>query len=154
MVTAVTLTRRRHPFEGRSLRVLGSRRRAGAVELLVVLPDGSKTLIPAEWTDLDPARAAAEPAVGSLADLLAAVALLSALSARIGSGQEQAARQSPCKEDNRAACAAQSAAGPGSGATPAAFGPASRPTGRGGNRHAGQSDRPGRRPNADGGGRG
>jgi len=31
---------------------------------------------------------------------------------------EQAARKSPCKEDDRAACSAQSAAGPGSGATP------------------------------------
>ena len=40
-VTAVTLTRRRHPFEGRSLPVLGSMRRHGAAELLVVLPDGS-----------------------------------------------------------------------------------------------------------------
>ena len=33
-------------------------------------------------------------------------------------GREQAARKSPCKEDNRAACPAQSAAGSGSGATP------------------------------------
>ena len=52
-VTAVTLTRRRHPFEGRSLQVLGSMRRHGAAELLVVLPDGSKRLIPAAWTDLE-----------------------------------------------------------------------------------------------------
>src|SRR5262249_17557496 len=148
------VTRRRHSCEGRSLRVLGSRRRNGAVELLVVLPDGSKTLIPAGWTDLDPARAGAETAVGSLADLLAAVALVSALSARIGSRQEQAARQSPCKEDNRAACAAQSAAGPGSGATPAALAPAPRHAGRGGSRDAGRPDRPGRRPNAAGGGQG
>ena len=51
-VTAVTLTRPRHPFEGRSLRVLGSMRRHGVRELLVVLPDGSKRLIPAAWTDL------------------------------------------------------------------------------------------------------
>ncbi len=51
-VTAVTLTRRRHPLEGRSLQVLGSMRRHGAAELLVVLPDGSKRLIPAAWTDL------------------------------------------------------------------------------------------------------
>jgi hypothetical protein len=50
-VTAVTLTRRRHPFEGRSLQVLGSMRRHGVAELLVVLPDGSKRLIPAAWTD-------------------------------------------------------------------------------------------------------
>ena len=49
----VTLTRARHPFEGRPLPVLGSMLRHGAMELLVVLPDGSKRLIPAAWTDLE-----------------------------------------------------------------------------------------------------
>ena len=52
-ITVVTLTRPRHPFEGRPLPVLGSMLRHGAMELLVVLPDGSKRLIPAAWTDLD-----------------------------------------------------------------------------------------------------
>ena len=51
----VRLTRPRHPFDGRQLPVLGSMRRHGAAELLVVLPDGSKRLIPAAWTDLGPA---------------------------------------------------------------------------------------------------
>ena len=51
-ITVVTLTRRQHPFEGRPLPVLGSMLRHGAMELLVVLPDGSKRLIPAAWTDL------------------------------------------------------------------------------------------------------
>ena len=46
----VRLTRPRHPFEGRQLPVLGSMRRHGAAELLVVLPDGSKRLIPAAWS--------------------------------------------------------------------------------------------------------
>ena len=32
--------------------MLGGMRRHGPLELLVVLPDGSKRLIPAEWTDL------------------------------------------------------------------------------------------------------
>ena len=49
----VRLTRPRHPFEGRQLPVLGSMLRHGAMELLVVLPDGSKRLIPAAWTDLE-----------------------------------------------------------------------------------------------------
>ena len=44
--------------------------------------------------------------------------LVSALSARDRQEREQAARQSPCEEDSHAACATQSAAGPGSGATP------------------------------------
>ena len=79
-VTAVTLTRRRHPFEGRSLQVLGRMRRHGAAELLVVLPDGSKRLIPAAWTDLEqPATAgtALRATLGSVADLLAASVLVS-----------------------------------------------------------------------------
>ena len=72
--------RRRHPFEGRVLPVLGGMRRRGVLELLVVLPDGSKALMPAGWTD----RSATEgvPAagtLGSLADLLHAVAVVAAL---------------------------------------------------------------------------
>jgi hypothetical protein len=121
-VTAVTLTRRRHPFEGRSLRVLGSMRRHGTAELLVVLPDGSKRLIPAAWTDLEsqPAGDSSDgpAALGAVADLLDLSVLVSGLSARSAGSAEQAARKSPCKEDDRAACSAQSAAGPGSGATP------------------------------------
>ena len=44
------ITRPRHPLDGRELRVLGGMRRHGRLELLLVLPDGSKRLIPAEWT--------------------------------------------------------------------------------------------------------
>jgi hypothetical protein len=114
---AVTLRRPRHPFDGRELPVLGSMRRHGALELLVVLPDGSRRLVPAAWTDLQPAPPGddADGTLGTVADLLDVSALISGLRAR---GGEQAARKSPCKEDNRAACSAQSAAGPGSGATP------------------------------------
>ena len=51
------ITRPRHPLQGKSLQVLGGMRRHGAVELLLVLPDGSKSLVPAAWTDADhPAR--------------------------------------------------------------------------------------------------
>jgi Family of unknown function (DUF5372) len=114
----VTLRRPRHPFDGRGLPVLGSMRRHGAAELLVVLPDGSKRLIPAAWTDLQPrpgnGDGAAAGTLGTVADLLDVSALISGLCARVA---EQAARKPPCKEDNRAACPAQSAAGPGSGAT-------------------------------------
>ena len=48
------ITRVRHPLQGRSLRVLGGMRRHGVVELLLVLPDGSKSLVPAAWTDAQP----------------------------------------------------------------------------------------------------
>ena len=122
----VRLTRPQHPFDGRQLPVLGSMRRHGAAELLVVLPDGSKRLIPAAWTDLESplARHGGDgPAtLGAVADLLGLSVLVSGLSARSAGSGEQAARKSPCKEDDRAACSAQSAAGPGSGATPALIG--------------------------------
>ena len=42
----VRLTRPRHPFEGRQLPVLGSMLRHGAMELLVVLPDGVQAADP------------------------------------------------------------------------------------------------------------
>jgi hypothetical protein len=45
-VTSVVITRRRHPLEGQSLRVLGRMRRHARLELLLVLPDGSKRALP------------------------------------------------------------------------------------------------------------
>jgi len=135
------ITRRRDPLEGHSLQVLGRLRRHGGLELLVVLPDGSKRLIPAAWTDLEAGSDDVEAAatLGALGDLLAACALVSVLSAR--ETDAQAARQSPCKEDHRAACAAQSDAGAGSGAIPDASRSASRTAGRRRDRAAGRSDR-------------
>src|SRR2546430_8985747 len=157
----VTITRPRHPLAGEPLRVLGSLRRHGRLELLLVLPDGSKSLVPAAWTSLgdEPGAeagddAAARATLGRLGDLLAACVLVSALSARCRDGREQAARQSPTKEDCRAACAAQSAAGPGSGATSDVAGPACRRArGRGG--HAAcRAERPAASPAPDGTGEG
>jgi len=49
--TAV-ITRARHPLAGRELRVLSGMRRHGRLELLLVLPDGSNSLILADWTAL------------------------------------------------------------------------------------------------------
>jgi hypothetical protein len=47
----VTITRRRHAFEGQALAVIGTMRRRDIHYLLTVLPDGSRSLIPASWTD-------------------------------------------------------------------------------------------------------
>jgi hypothetical protein len=157
----VTITRPRHPLAGKPLRMLGSLRRHGRLELLLVLPDGSKSLVPAAWTGRGEGDGvaggdvpAAAATLGRLGDLLAACVLVSALSARCQGGAEQAARQSPAKEDSRAACAAQSAAGPGSGATCDVAGPASRRA-RGRSGHdASRADRPGSSPGRDGTGRG
>jgi hypothetical protein len=140
------VTRHRDALEGQMLRVLGRLRRHGGAELLVVLADGSKRMIPAAWTDAAPAvgeDGADAATLGAVSDLLAACALVCGLSAR-GNGQgEQAARQSPVKEDNRAACPAQSAAGGGSGTSVDDVSPVRRPgRGHGGHR-AGPPDRRG-----------
>jgi hypothetical protein len=50
----VTIVRACHPFEGQSLAVLGAIHRHGRLYLLLILPDGSKSLIPADWTDVAP----------------------------------------------------------------------------------------------------
>lgn len=147
-MTAVTITRPRHPLEGRSLRVLGRMRRHGTDELLLELPDGSKSLVPAAWTDRDAADAGetgATATVGSLADLLAAVAVVATLLARISDDEGQAARQSPCKEDHRAAYPAQFATRPGASATTASARRASPVPGRDRDRAAGRPDRQDRR---------
>jgi hypothetical protein len=148
-----TVTRAHHPLEGQTLRVLGRMRRHGRLEWLLELADGSKRLIPVDWTDRgeDSAEdtgnvAEATGTLGSVEDLLAICGLVSALSTRAVEEREQAARQSPCKEDSRAACAAQSAAGPGSGATPDTAGPAPRRQRRGCDHAAGPPDRQGVRP--------
>jgi hypothetical protein len=99
----VTITRPRHPLQDRSLRVLGGMRRHGGMELLLELPDGSKRLIPAAWTDAEQVAdegGAGAATLGSLADLLRVCALIADL-------RGQAAGMSPCKEDSRAACPTQ-----------------------------------------------
>jgi hypothetical protein len=156
-VSTVRITRPRHPFEGRPLPVLGSMRRHGARELLVVLPDGSKRLIPASWTDAalpDGGQAGNGPGtLGTAADLLGLAVLVSVLCARSRDEREQAARNPPAREDNRAACPAQSAARPGSGATAGTDRPASGRQRRRGGHAAGSPDRQGARRDGSGGGR-
>jgi hypothetical protein len=148
MPDTVLVTRPRHPLEGRELRVLGGMHRHGRLELLLVLPDGSKRLIPAEHTSQHADGGGQDGGgsagtLGSVADLLAASALVSAFSAGNREEREQAARKPPAKEDNRAASAAQSAAGPGSGATPGPARPAPRIAGHSGDHAAGRPDRQG-----------
>ena len=49
--TEVMVTRHRDALEGQRLTVLGRSCRSGRAELLVLLPDGSKRVIPEAWTD-------------------------------------------------------------------------------------------------------
>ena len=83
----VTVVRSRHPFEGRSLNVFGAMHRKGRLLLVLILPDGSKSLIPADWTDLAaPAPSVGAPAAttfGSLEHLLHARAVVDALLGRL-----------------------------------------------------------------------
>lgn len=61
------IVRKRHPFFGRSLQVFGWMRRHGRLDLILVLPDGSRSLVPASWTDFG--ADAAEPSHEMLASL-------------------------------------------------------------------------------------
>ena len=67
----MTIIRKRHPFLGQSLRVFGWMRRQGRLDLILVLPDSSRSLVPASWTDFGPGDAAAPSGelLGSLDDL-------------------------------------------------------------------------------------
>src|SRR5215813_10263609 len=85
----VTVVRARHPFEGRLLNVFGAMHRKGRLLLVLILPDGSKSLIPADWTDLASPKpsgcASAATTLGSLETLLHARAVVDALLARLAS---------------------------------------------------------------------
>ena len=48
----MTITRPHHPFQGKTLDVLRHANRQGRLLLVLVLPDGSRSLIPADWTNL------------------------------------------------------------------------------------------------------
>src|SRR5437867_10127997 len=80
----LTIIRPHHPFEGQSLSVLRRSHRQGRLYFVLILPDGSKSLIPAAWTDFDsPARPAGDQQlVGSLEGLLHLRSLVDALLGR------------------------------------------------------------------------
>ena len=119
----VRVVRPGHPLHGLDLPVWGRLRLRGVAMVVLVLPDGSKERIPAAWAG-EGGEDPAAPVVAAAADLLRLLRLISGVPATAGNRAEQAARQSPGKEDDRAARTTQSAAGPGSGATIAAGQPA------------------------------
>ena len=75
------ITRPHHPFHGQSLEVLRQARMPAGLQFVLILPDGSKSLIPADWTDFKSASGApqAPVLVGSLDDLLRLRVLVDAL---------------------------------------------------------------------------
>ena len=97
----VTIVRARHPFDGRSLNVLEGTHRKGRLHLVLILPDGSKSLIPADWTDLAlPVQLRSTPptSLGSLQDLLHARAVVNALLGRIALATDQDNKSPATKE--------------------------------------------------------
>ena len=116
--------------------------------VVVVLPDGSKKRIPAGWTREGDGGTPDGPDAGVVAaagDLLRLLQVISGIPATAGNRAEQAARQSPGKEDDRAACTTESAAGAGSGATSTAGQPAAPARDRGSGSDPGTADAPARR---------
>jgi Family of unknown function (DUF5372) len=86
---SVVITRKRHPFEGRSLAVIHSIRRRSVRLVLVILPNGTRSLIPAAWTDWNTESAEPRtptshisPDLGRLDDLLRLRALINAFLSR------------------------------------------------------------------------
>ena len=97
----VTITRSHHPFEGQSLEVLRQARMPDGLQFVLILPDGSKSLVPADWTDY-PNPASPPPAaqlVGSLDDLLRLRDLIDALLRRSASlpVKSGASQGGPCR---------------------------------------------------------
>ena len=118
---SVKILRERHPFEGRVLQALGAVHRRGVALLLVVLPDGSRSLIPAGWTDLA-AMPVAEPAAATengrlhslarLVDFLHARTILDALLSRVPSPRPNpATTEESCRATDSGASRAARAAG-------------------------------------------
>jgi len=123
----VRVVRPGHPLHGLDLPVWGRLRLRGVAMVVLVLPDGSRKRIPAAWAPEGGSEVTGAPTaavVAAAGDLLRLLRVISGIPATAGNHAEQAARQSPGKEDDRAACTTQSAAGPGSGATIAAGRPA------------------------------
>ncbi|MBI2803351.1 MAG: hypothetical protein HYX68_00025 [Planctomycetes bacterium] len=82
------MIRRHHPFEGQCLEVLRHLKKRNRLLFVVLLPDGSKSHIPAEWTDFaaGPSTAAKNTAiVGAPEHLLALRFLTDALLQRTAS---------------------------------------------------------------------
>ena len=80
----VTITRSHHAFEGQSLVVQGRVHRQDRAHLLLVLPDGSRSLIPADWTNLQSSEhtavdLSAGVSLAPLSDLLHARTIVDAL---------------------------------------------------------------------------
>lgn len=105
----VTIVRPAHPFDGQSLALLGHTQRKDRLHLLLILPDGSKSLIPAEWTNLSPAPNFAvhnhSATLASLDELLRMRTVVDALLRRLAPATSEVAKPITDEESNRATTA-------------------------------------------------
>ena len=103
----MTITRRHHPLEGKTLEIFSHIHRHGCLQLILVRPDGTRSMVPAHWTDLNaqPGKQAPDgqehstprpETIGSPSDLLRTRTIVDALLRRGDSsaGEEpQAAKE-------------------------------------------------------------
>ena len=154
----VTVLRDHHPLRGQTLELFSCSHRKGNLHLALVLPDGSRSLIPAAWTDLnknfqtsgpDDARSPSAT-IGSLCHLLHARKVVDSLLRKL-----DASKQAPLihsKEERKRASPTRLLAR--SAKTAAAAGNLGRPRPREKNnrhRHPGQTDPQGGSPQNSGG---
>ncbi|MCP5113468.1 MAG: hypothetical protein GY953_21755 [bacterium] len=140
----MTITRRHHPFEGKSLEVLSHTHRQDRLHFLLILPDGSKSLIPAAWTDFDSAARSPQqqrPLVGSLEDLLRTRFLVDALLNR-AAGSTEAPATPVTEQESHAPTTAEVQRHPDPGRTRLGTGQRRAKTAR--RRSPGPPDHPGR----------
>lgn len=101
-----TIIRPAHPFEGKSLAVLGHTHRNDRLHLLLILPDGTKSLIPAEWTDLNstssPTGHCDSATLASVDQLLRMRTVVDALLRRLALSTSEATMPITDEETNRA----------------------------------------------------
>src|SRR5260370_15014120 len=72
----ITVLRARHPFEGRVLETLAWIHRRGDLYANAILPDGTRAMIPAAWTDYAAQQSAEQPCVDHPAATLASISQL------------------------------------------------------------------------------
>jgi len=108
----VTILRDHHPLQGQTLELFSWSHRQGDLLLTLVLPDGSRSLIPAAWTDLEMNNFQASPSgdeqsasatLGSLFHLLHARKVIDSLLRRLDSSEQ--APTIPSKEEKKRATA-------------------------------------------------
>ena len=140
-----------HPLQGQTLELFSWLHRQGNLFLTLVLPDGSRSLIPASWTDLamdqipttsSPGGLSSSATLGSLSHLLHARKVVDSLLRKFDSPEQ--APTIPSKEERRRATTTGLLAR--SGKTTSGTGHLGRPRPRdekNGHRHTVQADQQG-----------